>query len=91
VTYSVWISHAARRHLRALHPDLRNAVIHAALALAGDPRPPGAKQLKGELRGVWRLRVGDYRASYLIDDVARVVRLSRVGHRSTFYKRLKGE
>jgi mRNA-degrading endonuclease RelE of RelBE toxin-antitoxin system len=42
------------------------------------------------LRGVLRLRVGSYRVSYTIDETARVVDVWRVGHRSTFHKRLQG-
>lgn len=66
-------------------------MMRALRALAENPRPPDARPLHGESKGLWRVRVGDYRASYLIDDEARLVRVGRVGHRSTFYKRFQGK
>ena len=51
--------------------------------LAEDPRPPGCAKLTA--REAWRLRVGDYRVIYEIDDAARVVAVLHVGHRRDVY------
>ena len=57
----------------------------AVLKLATDPRPPGARALK-DRPGYLRVRVGDYRLIYTIeDDVLRVI-VVRVGHRRDVYR-----
>lgn len=62
--------------------------VHAAvLALASDPRPPGCRQLASH-PGLWRIRVGDYRVVYTIDDGVLVVLVLRVGHRGSVYNKL---
>ena len=54
-------------------------------ALADDPRPKGCKELKGgQLE--WRIRVGDYRAVYAIDDAKLRVSVTRIRHRSEVYE-----
>lgn len=53
-------------------------------ALAATPRPPGCKRLKGGDKE-WRIRVGDYRAVYEIDDAAKTVVVTRIAHRREVY------
>jgi mRNA interferase RelE/StbE len=60
-------------------------VDRAILALADDPRPPGCTRLRG--RTDWRIRVGDYRIVYGIDDERRVVEILHVAHRREVYRR----
>ncbi len=55
------------------------------LALRAEPYPPGARKLKGALVG-WRLRVGDYRVVYQVDDRAQTVAIVRVKHRREVYR-----
>jgi mRNA interferase RelE/StbE len=52
--------------------------------LASAPRPPGCKKLKGGDKE-WRIRVGDYRLVYVIDDDARKVDVTRIAHRREVY------
>jgi mRNA interferase RelE/StbE len=59
--------------------------------LSDDPRPHGALRLSAPFEGMLRLRVGDYRISYSVDNDRRVIDVWRIGHRSTFYKRLRGK
>jgi mRNA interferase RelE/StbE len=54
------------------------------LELEGDPRPPGCKKLKG--RDAWRIRIGDYRAIYEINDGRLVVTVITIGHRREVYE-----
>jgi len=56
----------------------------AILTLADNPRPPGCAKLKG--RDEWRVRVGDYRIVYGIDDEQRVVEVVHIGHRRDVYR-----
>jgi mRNA interferase RelE/StbE len=53
--------------------------------LATIPRPPGCKKLKGGDKE-WRIRVGDYRIVYEIDDTGRTVDVTRIAHRREVYE-----
>jgi mRNA interferase RelE/StbE len=54
--------------------------------LASNPRPPGCKKLQGGDRE-WRIRIGDYRAVYTIDNTKLLVEATRIRHRSAVYER----
>ena len=56
----------------------------AVALLAGNPRPPSARQLRG--RSGWRVRVGDYRVIYTIEDEKLVVLVVALGHRRDKYR-----
>jgi mRNA interferase RelE/StbE len=90
VSYEVRVDEGAIRALADLPPNVQRRIRARIDALADDPRPANAEHLTDPFRGVLRLRVGSYRVSYTIDDKARAVDVWRVGHRSTFYKRLQG-
>lgn len=60
----------------------------AILALAATPRPTGAKKLRGS-RGLYRIRVGDYRVVYEVSDNPAVVTIAYVGHRRDVYQRMR--
>jgi mRNA interferase RelE/StbE len=78
--YRVEIAPAAQRELRRLPPGDAARLKGPILALAVEPRPPGAVRLTGT--DVWRLRVGDLRILYVIDDAASLVIIVRVARRS---------
>ena len=83
--YKVNIDPQALRDLKQLERPARKAVKEMIDALADDPRPPGVKPLKGH-RPYLRVRSGDYRAVYLVDDTAREVRVAIAGHRCDVYE-----
>jgi mRNA interferase RelE/StbE len=60
-------------------------VIADVQALARNPRPPGCRLLRDRTSRTWRVRVGDWRILYDIDDAAGVVRILHVLHRSQAY------
>jgi mRNA interferase RelE/StbE len=82
--FKVSISSSAERDLRHLDRPVKNRIVAAILALASDPRPHGCLKLKSE-EGAWRIRVGDWRVGYSIDDTAREVFIFKIAHRSEFY------
>ena len=75
----------ARRSLRQLDPPVRKAVAQVIDGLATDPRPPGFRSLTGR-RPYLRVRSGDYRVIYAVDDRARIVTIAAVGHRREIYR-----
>ena len=85
MTYRIAVRPAAGRELELLGPKLRVRVGAAIDALAGAPRPPNVRKLTGA-QSLWRVRVGDYRVVYHIDDAARVVTILAVGHRRDVYR-----
>lgn len=85
--YAIDVRPRARRSLRQLDPPVRKAVAQAIDSLAADPRPFGFVPLTGH-RPYLRIRSGDYRVIYAVDDHARVVTVAAVGHRREVYRSL---
>lgn len=83
--YEVLIKPSARKELEAvgLKRD-RQRLVEAILALAEDPRPAGCRKLSG--RDKYRIRCGNYRVVYSIQDVVLVVTIMKVGHRRDVYR-----
>ncbi|SOC58355.1 type II toxin-antitoxin system RelE family toxin [Ornithinimicrobium cerasi] len=86
MTYKIEFSPAAARQLRKLDGSARRRVQAAVELLADEPRPTGAKKLVGG-DGEWRVRTGDYRIVYEIDDGVLLVLVLAVGHRRDIYQR----
>lgn len=85
-TYAIEFTAAAAKELRKLDPPARRRVVAAVEALSTDPRQ-GARKLI-DLDDAWRIRVGDYRILYEIDDVVVLITVIRIGHRRSVYERL---
>ncbi|MGA7566289.1 MAG: type II toxin-antitoxin system RelE/ParE family toxin [Terriglobales bacterium] len=75
---------AAAKELDGLDNALFARIDRKILVLAENPRPPGCKKLRG-YKDQWRIRVGDWRVVYIIDDAARRVSVTRVAHRREVY------
>jgi mRNA interferase RelE/StbE len=88
VPYTIEWTAPAVRELRKLDHPVRRRVARAVTALAMDPRPPGSRSLAGQPAGVMRLRVGDYRIVYQVEDDRVVVTVVRVAHRREVYRNL---
>jgi mRNA interferase RelE/StbE len=83
--YRIELTPAARRDLGALPREVLPRVDARILDLSADPHSPRAKRLVGE-EGILRVRVGDYRILYQVDDAAKVVTVVRVRHRRDVYR-----
>ena len=83
--YAITFARSARRELEALNHALSARILERIESLAQQPRPPGARKLHGEQQ-LWRIRVGDYRVVYSVDDRQRVVDVVRVRHRREVYR-----
>ena len=84
MTYAVSFSRKAQKGLAALPGGAYERMRDAIAELARSPRPVGSKKLKG--REGWRLRSGDYRTIYEIDDRLGTVTILQVGHRREVYR-----
>ena len=84
--YRLIVRPRAQRDMRSLQPVIRERTAAAMFLLPETPRPRGVTKFVG--RDLWRIRVGDYRIIYEIDDDARIVRVVRVGHRRDVYRGL---
>ena len=83
--YAVTFARSARKELEALEPPLAARIVGRIEALAKDPRPAGARKLQGAQR-LWRIRIGDYRVVYNVDDRQQIVDVVRVRHRRDVYR-----
>ena len=84
MTYSVFIQKSAQKTLSRIPDRNQNRIIDAIRALAETPRPPGSKKLSG--RDAWRIRIGDYRVIYEIQDQQLIVLIVAIGHRKEIYR-----
>ena len=83
-SYVVEVKPSARKELEGLPDNLLARVVRKLESLRQDPRPPGCKKLKG-YKDQWRIRVGDWRVLYTIDDGAKLVSVMRIAHRREAY------
>ena len=83
--YTVQYTGAARREMRRLNHSQQDRLRAAIDALARHPRPAGCRKLTG-FDDLWRIRVGDYRVVYQMEDDRLVVLIIRVRHRREAYR-----
>jgi mRNA interferase RelE/StbE len=82
--YVVHLKRSAEKELADLPREVHQRIIKRLLTLKANPRPPGAKKLGGGEK--YRIRVGDYRVLYTIDDALQKIEVSAVGHRREVYR-----
>jgi mRNA interferase RelE/StbE len=83
--YSVEVKPVARKELEALPDPVLARVVRKLESLADVPRPAGCKKLKG-FKDQWRIRIGDWRVVYLIDEAVKLVSILRIAHRREVYE-----
>lgn len=87
MAYTVELSKKAQKQLKTLPQSVQKRLNVEISALAAQPRPPGVKALQGT-KGLLRLKVGDYRIIYTVEDDRLLVVVVKVGHRSKVYRQL---
>jgi mRNA interferase RelE/StbE len=85
--YTVEFLSTAAKEFKKLPLEVKQRIRIQVEALCLDPRPPGAKTLQGG-NGQLRIRVGDYRVIYRIQEEKLLVLVLKVGHRSKIYRNL---
>ncbi|ACT95196.1 type II toxin-antitoxin system RelE family toxin [Dyadobacter fermentans] len=84
-TYEVIITNSARKDIRKLSPLEVKKIVPSIRSLANNPRPSGCKKLVNTLNS-YRVRMGNYRILYCIEDRIRIVEVSAVKHRRDAYE-----
>jgi mRNA interferase RelE/StbE len=84
VNYEVHVIRSAEKEMDRLPTAVYARVSQRILNLQDNPRPRGIRKLSG--RGEYRLRVGDYRVLYVVDDEKLIVTIVAVGHRREVYR-----
>jgi mRNA interferase RelE/StbE len=83
--YQVLLSKSARKQLNTLPLFIHNKIVEDIAALAETPRPTSCKKLKSQ-KNAWRIRIGDYRIIYEIEDKQLRILVIAIGHRKDIYK-----
>ncbi len=83
-SYRVLIKRSAAKELETVPRKDRVHIIAKIERLAGDPRQPASEKLSGEEK--YRLRQGNYRILYLIEDASLTVTIVKIGHRPEVYR-----
>ena len=83
--YKLFIKPSAAKEIEAVPRKDRLRIIDRIRSLAGDPRPPGCEKLTGDDK--YRIRQGNYRILYTIDDDDLIVCVVRVGDRREIYRK----
>lgn len=83
--YRIEFTPSAARSLRKLDRSLQDRLIPRIDSLASNPRPPGAEKLAGR-EDRYRIRAGDYRIIYSIEDGLHRVTVAVIGHRREVYR-----
>jgi mRNA interferase RelE/StbE len=82
--YDIVFARSARKELEGLPMPVAQRVLSKIETLAREPRPRGSVQLQGS-KGLFRVRVGEYRILYEIDDVDTIVDIIAIRHRKDAY------
>lgn len=83
--YAITFARSARKELDRFDAHVVHRIFPKIEALAKEPRSTGCRKLQGE-KNLWRIRVGDYRVIYTIDDDEQHVDIVAVRHRSKAYE-----
>ena len=86
MSYKISISKQALRELEKLPTKINQKISSAIDQLSKQPRPIGCKKIKGERDYIWRIRIGDYRVLYAIDDKVQIIDVRKIGHRKNIYE-----
>ena len=84
--YKVTVKKSAAKAISKLPKNVSNRLIPVIKKLGEEPRPAGAKKLQ-DREDLWRIRAGDYRVVYAIEDTIKIVDVVQVAHRRDIYRK----
>ena len=82
--YSVIVQPSAQKELEKLPNIIQNKILKALISLSDNPRPVGCKKLVGS--DSWRVRIGEYRVVYIIEDKVLRIEIIRIANRKDVYR-----
>ncbi len=85
MTYQVNLKRSAEKELERLPKEIHDKIVKRLFSLKDHPHIPGAKKLLGGER--YRIRVGQYRILYGVDESQQIIEVFSVGHRKEVYRR----
>ncbi|MDY7013705.1 MAG: type II toxin-antitoxin system RelE/ParE family toxin [Cyanobacteriota bacterium] len=85
IEYALRFKNSAAKEFRGLPTEIKQRIGTVLEQLRFHPRPDGVTKLKGD-EDLYRIRVGDYRVVYEIDDAEKALRITRVRHRRDVYR-----
>ena len=83
--YEILLERSAERDLKKLPKRMFDRIVLGIKSLAQNPKPHGTRKIIGS-RNDWRIRVGDYRVIYEIDEEGRAIKIMRIRHRREAYR-----
>ena len=83
--FRITITHRAEKDLKKLDRNAKNRIVKMIVSLADEPRPLGCSKILSE-KGVWRIRIGDYRVLYFADAKTKQIVVGVIGHRREVYR-----
>lgn len=85
MAYSILLAPPAERQLKSLAEPAQKRIVKRLKSLRENPRPHGVKKLAGE-EDLYRIREGDYRIVYTIQDKKLIVLVVKIGDRKEVYR-----
>jgi mRNA interferase RelE/StbE len=85
--YTITFKKKAGKELRQLPSTVLPKVSASIDDLSEEPRPSGSKKLKDKEEDMWRIRIGNYRVLYVIEDEIMIVNIRKIGHRKDVYRK----
>ena len=83
--YEILLERRAERDIKKLSIEIFQRIIPRIKALAENPKPPGSRKITGS-KSDWRIRIGEYRVIYEVDEKSRVVKVMSIRHRKDIYR-----
>jgi len=83
--YSIVFTRSARKEIESLDTSVVNRVFSKIENLEENPRPKGCRKIQSQ-ENLWRIRIGEYRVIYAVDDKRRVIDIIAIRHRRDAYK-----
>ena len=84
MSYVIYLKRSAEKELDRLPTNVHNRIVKRLITLRDDPRPPGTRELQS--REGYRIRVGDYRILYWINEKEKKVEITSIAHRKEVYR-----
>jgi len=82
--YSAEITTSAQRQFKKFSSGLQNRILPKLLSLEANPRPVGSQKLRDS--NFYRIRAGDYRIIYSVDDPRKIIKILDIAHRREVYR-----